>query len=339
MEAAVPAHDSVSFVCVCVFVPAQDATVPDCYQNATSGCSVGYIDEGGGLCCDGRDAHVPVATPPFFGFDTTLATPQVAATSQANCGCVFTVPPNTNSSTRQCNLGHYAGAGHYGTGDFIECNQYFTSNGTTGGALASIPFVSPEDDAAFLVDNFEAFAREAVGGGQPFFAQISFHNNHIPYISAPQYRARYAARGLDLNAQDYYGGLTGVDAQVGRILALLETLGVSGNTFVSLSSDNGPENNVGGHDAAPCFNPGLSGGLVGRKRALTEGGIRSPSVVSFPPLVLKVRRGGVKHVPLLSLCRACVCARICVCVCVCLWACRTAWRRSTWRPCWTTCPP
>ena len=113
----------------------------------------------------------------------------------------------------------------------MECDQYFTSNGSSAGdVLAPLPYVTPVDDAEFLTDNLLGFVSEAVGEGRPFFAQLSLHNNHIPYISPPEYRVPYAARGLDLNHQDYYGGLTSVDAQVGRIVSTLKALGVYDNT-------------------------------------------------------------------------------------------------------------
>ena len=100
-------------------------------------------------------------------------------------------------------------------------------------------------------------------------------------------------------------------AQIGRIRALLVELGITEDTFSVLTSDNGPELNYGGHDCVPFPNPGSTGvagtrrernipqchtelsrlrhvhagGLVGRKRALTEGGIRVPGIVEYPRLV------------------------------------------------------
>ena len=46
-----------------------------------------------------------------------------------------------------------------------------------------------------------------------------------------------------------------------------------------------PELSIGGHDAAAFPNPGSTGGLLGRKRALTEGGIRVVGLVEYPELV------------------------------------------------------
>ena len=42
-----------------------------------------------------------------------------------------------------------------------------------------------------------------------------------------------------IDHQDYYGALSAVDAQVGRIRAALKAMGVQENTLLALTSDNG----------------------------------------------------------------------------------------------------
>lgn len=94
------------------------------------------------------------------------------------------------------------------------------------------------------------------------------------YLPNPRPRAAYAAMISDL------------DEHVGAILSRLEKHGLTENTIVVFTSDNGPTH--GGKDkrfhigGAACTFFNSAGGLKGFKGSCDEGGIRIPCVVRWP---------------------------------------------------------
>lgn len=131
------------------------------------------------------------------------------------------------------------------------------------------------DDSKLLMDRALPFIRNAAKDDKPFFTVIWFHAPHLPVVSAPPYTDGYTEH------KDYYGCITAMDEQMGRLRAELKELRVANDTMLWFCSDNGPE----GKTSAP----GRTAGLRGRKRSLYEGGVRVPGLLVWPGQVTQPR--------------------------------------------------
>ena len=166
-------------------------------------------------------------------------------------------------------------------------NQAFASKYWTGEGEYATENLSG-DDSRVIMDRAIPFIQQAVAAQTPFFAVIWFHAPHRPVVAGPRHREMYA--GFSEGEQHYYGCITALDEQVGRLRAELRTLGVADDTMLWYCSDNGPE----GRTSHSSTDRGSSGGLRGRKRSLFEGGVRVPGILEWPR---HVEAGRVSDMP------------------------------------------
>ena len=156
-------------------------------------------------------------------------------------------------------------------------------------------------DAVIAFLGEQAASAQGDEADRPFFAYVPFMAPHDPRQPPPEYRERYYRRDLPLPANympqhpfdhgvlsvrdenlaawprtpevirdqlaEYYGLITHLDEQVGRILAALEENGQAGNTVVVYAADHGL--GLGSH------------GLLG-KQNLYEHSMRCPLIVRGP---------------------------------------------------------
>lgn len=169
------------------------------------------------------------------------------------------------------------------------------------GAYAETPFVGEKFSSEMFADAAVRFLEGRRGDKRPFFAYVAFTSPHDPRMQHPPYAPAYAADTLDLPVNylpqhpfdngdmkvrdellapmprteeavrkelaGYYGMVSEVDVQIGRLLRTLRETGAAKNTIVVFASDNGLA--VGRH------------GLMG-KQNLYDHSIRVPLVIALP---------------------------------------------------------
>ena len=114
---------------------------------------------------------------------------------------------------------------------------------------------------------------------RPFFAYIPTNAPHSPYNVAAKYSGRY--RGKDVVNPEFYGMITNIDENVGRLLSALKRLGLEENTIFIFLTDNG---SAGGarKDKQGFIQHGYNAGMRGMKGMPYDGGHRVPCFIRWP---------------------------------------------------------
>ncbi len=110
---------------------------------------------------------------------------------------------------------------------------------------------------------------------KPFFLYLALAAPHTPWMPTEGYKGKS-------DVGEYGDFVQMVDAEVGRVLNTLDSLGMAENTIVVLTSDNGP---FWRPDFSERFGHRAAGALRGMKGDAYEGGHRIPFIVRWPAKV------------------------------------------------------
>ncbi len=130
------------------------------------------------------------------------------------------------------------------------------------------------DDSRVIIDRVLPFIDKSIEEEKPFLACVWFHAPHEPVVAGPDYLAMYSE--LENETQrHYYGCITAMDDQIGRLQQYLEEKGLAENTIIVFSSDNGPADSMVKKGAASA------GPYRGHKHEIYEGGLRVPTFIHW----------------------------------------------------------
>lgn len=151
-----------------------------------------------------------------------------------------------------------------------------------------------EPQKAYLTDQFgdEACAYVGRHAGSPWFLYLAFNAPHTP-LQAPPEVVEKLAHIKDPQRRNYAAMIQIMDANIGKLLAKLDSTQQRDNTLIFFISDNGGPLIKGSKDKSWTDNTPLRGG----KGDLYEGGIRVPFLVAWPA---KLKPGIYDH-PVISL--------------------------------------
>lgn len=113
--------------------------------------------------------------------------------------------------------------------------------------------------------------RELAAGDKPFYLSHSFMKVHADNFPSAEYR------GASASKFPYRDNMVEVDAHIGAIVAELEALGIADNTFVFVTSDNGPQMDSWPDSGYTPFR--------GAKGTTWEGGVRVPGIAWWPGMI------------------------------------------------------
>ena len=138
---------------------------------------------------------------------------------------------------------------------------------------------TPVSDSGYLTDLITARAVRFIeqSAARPFFLEIAYNAAHWPF-QRPDHHTKAANSGafqgpadsVPATRADYIAMLERADAGIGQVLAALDRRGLTRNTLVIFTNDNGGE---WLSSNAPLFH---------RKDTLWEGGIRVPTIFRWP---------------------------------------------------------
>ncbi|MCX8035457.1 MAG: sulfatase [Candidatus Sumerlaeia bacterium] len=147
--------------------------------------------------------------------------------------------------------------------------------------VASAPNQTDKQAAGFT-DKAIEFIR--ANRDRPFFLYLCHHSVHIPLEARPELIEKYQKRVRPDDPQNnptYAGMVEAVDESTGRIMAVLDELGLTANTIFVFTSDNGGLSVREGPNTPATSNLPLRAG----KGYLYEGGIREPLIIRWPGVI------------------------------------------------------
>ncbi len=140
------------------------------------------------------------------------------------------------------------------------------------------------DDSRVIMDRVIPFIE--TNQDKPFLATVWFHAPHEPVVAGDEFQKLYPKAGTA--RKNYYGCITAMDQQIGRLRTRLRELGIEKRTVIFFCSDNGPSDGLAKKGVAS------PGPFKGHKHTMYEGGLLVPACAVWPGVIPAGSATGVR---------------------------------------------
>ncbi len=117
---------------------------------------------------------------------------------------------------------------------------------------------------------------------KPFFAYLATNAPHGPYLVAEKYAKPYLEKGVPPSMAAFYGMISNIDENLGRLREKLKALGLAENTILVFMTDNGTAAGAAPDGKEKGTWRGFNAGMRGQKGSAYDGGHRVPFYVHWP---------------------------------------------------------
>jgi len=132
---------------------------------------------------------------------------------------------------------------------------------------------------------------------RPFYVRLFPNDVHDPHVPWPGAEEKWKTVTDNPWEQTFFAVLEEMDKQIGRLVHTIDELGLSRNTLIVFTSDNGPTDWPKYYRERGVTPPGFTGPFFGRKWSLFEGGIRMPFIARWTG---KIPAGRTDHSSVMS---------------------------------------
>ncbi|NND07059.1 MAG: sulfatase-like hydrolase/transferase [Saprospiraceae bacterium] len=265
-----------------------DIRTPNIDRLAETGIRFSQMYANAPICSPSRAALLTGKTPHHAGVPRNAGGKNGMPTSEITIAEVLKENGYATANIGKWHLGNSAALQpnqqgfDYQFGHFVGCidnySHFYFWNGPNRHDLyrngqeifedgAYFPALCYEEAAAFIDKNHD----------NPFFVYYAMNTPHYPYQGSAEWLSYYNEQEIPYPRNLYAAFVSTFDTYIGKLIDKIDKMGLREKTIIVFQSDHGHSTEERAH-----FGGGSAGIYRGAKGSLFEGGLRVPSIISWP---------------------------------------------------------